>query len=393
MMNERAPVNDLPNGLNGVERRFNTLVIELSIRLFAIGVLIYWTFIIIQPFAAIILWSVVLAVAFYPIFRVLAEILGGRPISAAVLMTLAGLVLIIGPVTWMGVGMIDPVKSVVAGFDSGDIAIPPPPASIKEWPIFGEQLYSFWLLASTNLRSAFAQVLPQLKPAGEFLLDMAKSAGAGTLKFLLSVLLSGFILAAAPQLLAGARALSRRIDPTSGEKFVDLAGATINAVSRGVMGLSLMQAVIGGTGMYLADVPGASLLTLAILVLGIIQIGPLIIVAPVIFWAWTTLPSGPALALTLCMLTVNYMDNVLKPFLLAHGLSTPMPVIFVGVIGGVLAHGVAGLFAGPVVLAVVWELTKAWVAEDLKVVNDEAAEPDFKVEPTSLPPAQGVEHL
>lgn len=394
MMDERAPVNDLPNGLNGAERRFNTLVIEMSIRLFAIGVLIYWTFIIIQPFAAIILWSVVLAVAFYPIFRVLAEILGGRPISAAVLMTLVGLVLIIGPVTWMGVGMIDPVKSVVAGFDNGDIAIPPPAASIKEWPIFGEQLYSFWLLASTNLRSAFAQILPQLKPAGEFLLDMAKSAGAGTLKFLLSVLLSGFILAAAPQLLAGARALSRRIDPTSGEKFVDLAGATINAVSRGVMGLSLMQAVIGGTGMYLADVPGASLLTLAILVLGIIQIGPLIIVAPVIFWAWTTLPSGPALALTLCMLTVNYMDNVLKPFLLAHGLSTPMPVIFVGVIGGVLAHGVAGLFAGPVVLAVVWELTKAWIAEDLKVVNDKAVEPDFEVEPaTGLPPAQGVEHL
>ncbi len=392
MMDERAPVNDLPN-LNGVERRFNTLVIEMSIRLFAIGVLIYWTFIIIQPFAAIILWSVVLAVAFYPIFRVLADLLGGRQILAAVLMTLAGLVLIIGPVTWMGVGMIDPVKSVVAGFDNGDIAIPPPPASIKEWPIFGEQLYSFWLLASTNLRSAFAQILPQLKPAGEFLLDMAKSAGAGTLKFLLSVLLSGFILAAAPQLLAGARALSRRIDPTSGEKFVDLAGATINAVSRGVMGLSLMQAVIGGTGMYLADVPGASLLTLAILVLGIIQIGPLIIVAPVIFWAWTTLPSGPALALTLCMLTVNYMDNVLKPFLLAHGLSTPMPVIFVGVIGGVLAHGVAGLFAGPVVLAVVWELTKAWIAEDLKVVNDKAAEPDFEVEPTSLPPAQGVENL
>lgn len=387
-------MNDQPNGLNGVERRFNTLFIELSIRLFAIGVLIYWTFIIIQPFAAIILWSVVLAVAFYPIFRILADILGGRPILAAVLMTLAGLVLIIGPVTWMGVGMIDPVKSVMEGIEAGDISVPPPSASIKEWPIFGEQLYAFWLLASTNLRSAFTQILPQLKPAGDFLLGMAKSAGTGTLKFLVSVLLSGFILAAAPQLLAGARALARRIDPSSGEKFVDLAGATINAVSRGVMGLSLMQAVIGEFGMYLADVPGASLLTLAILVLGIIQIGPLIIVAPVIFWAWTTMPTGPALALTLCMLTVNYMDNVLKPFLLAHGLTTPMPVIFVGVIGGVLAHGVAGLFAGPVVLAVVWELTKAWIAEDLKAVTDNAAaEPDFDAEPVELPPAQGVEHL
>ncbi|MBM3640192.1 MAG: AI-2E family transporter, partial [Alphaproteobacteria bacterium] len=95
---------DLPNGINGVERRFNAMVIELAIRLFAISALLYWTFIIILPFAAIILWSVVLAVALYPIFRVLAEMLGGRPITAAVLMTIAGLVLIIGPVTWMAVG-------------------------------------------------------------------------------------------------------------------------------------------------------------------------------------------------------------------------------------------------------------------------------------------------
>ncbi len=389
-----APVIGLPSGLNGSDRRFNALVIELAIRLFVVGALIYWTFIIILPFAAIILWSVVLAVALYPIYRVVAELLGGRPITAAVLVTIAGLVLIIGPVTWMAVGAIEPIKVVVAGFDNGDIAIPPPPASIKDWPFVGEQLYAFWLLASTNLRSAFTQILPQLKPAGEFLLDMAKSAGAGTLKFLVSVLLMGFILAAAPQLLAGTRALSRRIDPSSGEKFVDLAGATINAVSRGVMGLSLMQAVIGGAGMYLADVPGASLLTIAILVLGIIQIGPLIVVAPVIFWAWTTLTPAPALALTVCMLTVNYMDNVLKPFIFAHGLSTPIPVIFVGVIGGVLAHGIAGLFAGPVVLAVVWELGKAWIADELKAVDESEAEPDFNVEkPPGLPSAQGVENL
>ncbi len=129
------------------------------------------------------------------------------------------------------------------------------------------------------------------------------------------------------------------------------------------MGLSLMQAVIGGLGMYLSHVPGAGLLTIAILVLGIIQIGPLLIVAPVIFYAWTQMTTAAAIGLTLCMLTVNYMDNFIKPFLLARGLSTPIPVIFIGVLGGVLAYGVPGLFVGPVVLAVVWELTQAWIEE------------------------------
>jgi predicted PurR-regulated permease PerM len=120
-------------------------------------------------------------------------------------------------------------------------------------------------------------------------------------------------------------------------------------------------------------VPGANLLTIGILVLGIVQIGPLVIVAPVVFWAWTTQPTAVAIGLTICMLTVNYMDNVLKPFIFAHGLSTPIPIIFLGVIGGVLAHGVAGLFVGPVVLAVVWELANAWIAEETAALDQEGA--------------------
>ncbi|PPD43375.1 MAG: AI-2E family transporter [Methylocystis sp.] len=358
---------------NGGERRFNALFIEMSIRLFVIGFLAYWTFVIIAPFGAMIVWSVVLAVALYPLFDRLSPLLGHRPTVAAALITLAALVIVIGPVTWMGVGAIDPVKGVIAGFDSGDIVIPPPPASVKDWPIFGPQVFEYWELASTNLRSAFSQLLPQLKPVGEYLLGMARNAGVGTLKFLLSVILSGFLLAYAPQLMIGMRALARRIDPTNGVSYLNLTGATINAVSRGVVGLSVMQAVIGGLGMWLADVPGANLLTITILVLGIVQIGPLIVVAPVVFWAWTTLSTPVAIGLTICMLTVNYMDNVLKPFIFAHGLSTPIPIIFLGVIGGVLAHGVAGLFVGPVVLAVVWELGNAWIAEETAALDQEGA--------------------
>lgn len=385
-------MSDQHNGLNGVEKRFNTLFIEISIRLFLIGALIYWTIVIIQPFAAMLVWSVVLAVAFYPVFEPLSRKLGDRPNTTAVIMTIAGLLLVIGPVAFMGVGAIDPVKTIIAGFENGDLSIPPPPESVRDWPLVGQQAYSFWLLASTNLSSALSQILPQLKPVGEYLLGAVRSAGLGTAKFLLSIILSGFMLAYGERLLASILALARRVDPATGEKYVELTGATINAVSRGVMGLSLMQAVLGGVGMTLASVPGASLLTIAILVLGIIQIGPLIIVAPVVFWAWTTLAPLPALGLTICMLTVNYMDNVLKPFIFARGLTTPIPVIFIGVLGGVLAHGIAGLFVGPVVLAVVWELAHAWISDELDPRPQGEAAPVVE-KPPQLPPAQGVERV
>jgi predicted PurR-regulated permease PerM len=217
------------------------------------------------------------------------------------------------------------------------VPIPPPVESVRSWPVIGPQLYDFWELASTNLSAALAQVAPQLKLIGQYVLGMARNAGAGTLKFLVSVLLAGFVLAYGPQFLAATRALAARMDPTHGHRFVELAGATINAVS---------------------------LLALAILVLGIIQIGPMLVVAPVIFWAWTHLGTPGAVALTLCMLSTNYIDGAVKPFVLAHGLSTPVPVIFIGVIGGVIAHGFAGLFVGPVVLAVIWEIGRAWIGEE-----------------------------
>ncbi len=349
---------DRPESFN--YRQFNETFVEMAIHLGFIGFLAYWTFILVSPFLPFIVWSVVLTVALYPAFNWLASMLGGRRGLAAALITLMGLLVVIGPVTWLGLGLIDGLKIFVEQLDSGKL-IPPPPETIKTWPLIGQQLYDDWALASTNVRSALTNLLPQLQLLGGILLDTVSSVGTGMLKFLVSVIIAGFLFSPGPPLVVAVKRLARRIDSTHGEKFVALAGATIRAVSRGVIGISILQAVIGGVGMLLAGVPGASLLTLAILVLGIIQIGPMLIVAPLVVWSWSTMTTGHALALTACMAAVSFIDNILKPFVLTHGLASPRLVTFIGVIGGVLAYGFPGLFVGPVVLAVAWDLANAWV--------------------------------
>lgn len=341
-------------------RQFNATFVEMAIHLGFIGFLAYWTFILISPFLPFIVWSIVLTVALYPAFDRLAAGLGGRRGLAATLITILGLLVVIGPVTWLGLGLIEGLRTLVEQLDSGKL-IPPPSEAIKAWPLIGQPLYDYWALASTNVRSALTPLLPQVQLLGGILLDTVSSVGTGMLKFLVSVIIAGFLFSPGPLLVVAVKRLARRIDATHGEKFVELAGATIRAVSRGVIGISILQAVIGGAGMSLAGVPGASLLTLAILVLGIIQIGPMLIVAPLVVWSWTTMTVGPALALTACMATVSFIDNVLKPFVLTHGLASPRLVTFIGVIGGVLAYGFAGLFVGPVVLAVAWDLANAWI--------------------------------
>jgi predicted PurR-regulated permease PerM len=125
-----------------------------------------------------------------------------------------------------------------------------------------------------------------------------------------------------------------------------------------------LQALLAGIGLKAAGVPGASLIAFFVLILGIIQIGPSVILIPVIIWSWITMETTTALIFTAYMVPVNLVDNILRPILMSRGLRTPMLVIFVGAIGGTLSNGIIGLFVGPIVLAVAWDLLVTWVRDD-----------------------------
>jgi predicted PurR-regulated permease PerM len=161
----------------------------------------------------------------------------------------------------------------------------------------------------------------------------------------------------------------RRLVSRRGDEFVQLAGATVRNVSQGVIGVSLLQALLAGIGLMAASVPGASLITLFVLILGIVQIGPSVILIPVIIWSWLTMETTTALIFTAYIVPVNLIDNILRPLLMSRGLSTPMLVIVIGAIGGTLSNGIIGLFVGPIVLAVAWDLLVTWVREDANTLT------------------------
>jgi predicted PurR-regulated permease PerM len=196
------------------------------------------------------------------------------------------------------------------------------------------------------------------------LLGAAGSLRAAVLQFLASVIIAGFLFSPGPVLVETVAAfLQRRVSRRGGE-FMQLAGATIRNASQGVIGVSLLQALLAGIGLMVADVPGASLIAFGVLILGIIQIGPTVILIPVIIWSWMTMETSAALLFTAYMVPVNLIDNILRPIIFARGLKTPMLVIIVGVIGGTLSNGIIGLFVGPIVLAVAWDLLVAFVHEN-----------------------------
>jgi predicted PurR-regulated permease PerM len=346
------------------QRRSSEEVIQIAIRLALLAFLIYWSFLLLSPFIPILVWSVVLAVALYPAYDWLAVHLGNRPRIAAAIVTLAVLAVFLGPATWLGIGLVDGLRNISDQLTSGDLVIPAPPSSVKNWPLIGATLYEFWQTASINVATALRQLTPYLKPLAGPVLEVAGSAGTGTLKFLLAVIISGFLYPYGPALVAASRRALTRIVPERSESFLALAGATIRIVLQGVIGIAALQAMLAGVVLKLAGVPNAGVLAFAILVLGIIQIGSVPILLPVVIWVWMVKDVGSAVLITIFLGLVGISDNALKPLLMGRGLSTPVLVIFIGVIGGTLAHGIVGLFVGPIILSVAWELMMAWIGRD-----------------------------
>jgi predicted PurR-regulated permease PerM len=338
--------------------------IEVAIRLGALALLLYWSLLLVSPFISIVIWSAVLSVALYPAFEWISLRLGGRRRLAAALVTILSLLVIVGPASWLALGLVDSVRLIAERLDLANLTIPTPSSSVKEWPLIGEPIYQFWDLASTNLSAALAQILPQLKPLGSSLLRIGADTGLGIIMFLVSIIVAGFLFSPGPAIVEAVKKFARRLNPTRGEEFVDQAGATIRAVSRGVIGISVLQALLAGIGLMVAGIPQASLITFAVLVLGIIQIGPSIVIIPVIIWSWTFMDTKSALLFTAYMVPVNLLDNLLRPLVMGRGLKTPMLVILIGVIGGTLAYGITGLFLGPIILAVIWELFVSWIEDE-----------------------------
>jgi predicted PurR-regulated permease PerM len=344
--------------------RLTATWVELGVRLGVLAFLLYWAFILVRPFITIAIWSVVLTVALDPVYERIAAWLGGRRRLATLLLTVISLLTVIGPATWLILGLIDSLQTVSERFDLTGPVLPPPPSTVKGWPLIGEMIYDFWQLASTNLHAALARIAPQLKSLGSALLQIGTEAGTGAIKFFIAIIIAGFLYPQAPALGDAAKIFARRIASERGEEFVQLAGATIRVVARGVIGISALQALLAGLGVLAAGVPGASLITSAVLILGIIHVGPAVVLVPLIIWSWFSMETTSALLFSAYMIPVSLLDNILRPLLMGRGLQTPILVILIGVIGGTLSQGITGLFLGPIILAVIWELLVAWIRDN-----------------------------
>jgi predicted PurR-regulated permease PerM len=344
-----------PANKEAVER-----AIEIAIRLGLIAAMILLCVWVMRPFLVPILWGIIIAVAAWPGYSLLLGLLKGRRLLSSSLFTLLALILLILPVLMLSGTVVEGVSSIHDAVHQGELNVPPAP-DLSAIPVVGPEVETFWSTASENLEEALESIRPQLQMIGTRLLSFAANAGAGILHLLIAIVIAAILLAKSEGADRVASALAQRLAGDQGRRFAVLAESVVRSVSRGILGIALIQALLGGLGMLVAGVPAAGLWAILIMILATIQIGAFPVLLVAAGYLFYTGDLTTAILFAIWSAIVASLDNVLKPLLLGRGVPVPMAVIFIGAIGGLLNAGIIGLFIGPVILALGYELFLAWL--------------------------------
>ncbi len=319
---------------------------------------------ILRPFLTSIVWATMIVVATWPILlRIQARLRNSRGLAVAV-MTLLILIVVIVPCL-VAVGTIiekgDDIADRVRALE--DFKMPPPPEWLDKIPIAGKRIIERWQnFAALSHEELVVRVTPFARRVVTWFIAQAGSIAMMFLEFLLTVIIAAILYAKGETAATGVRKFARRLAGQNGEEAVLLAARAVRGVALGIVVTAIIQSSIGGIGLVLTGAPGVAVLTAVMFILCLAQIGPGLVLIPAViwmYWAHGALWGTVLLAFTVVAATV---DNFIRPVLIRKGADLSIVLIIAGVIGGLVAFGIIGLFIGPVVLAVTYTLLKVWVS-------------------------------
>jgi predicted PurR-regulated permease PerM len=346
------------------DRNFQKNAMASFIQIAAVVILVVWCLRIVAPFVSIILWGMIIAVALYPLHNSLAGKLGGSEKLSATLFVLLGIAILIVPAYMLAESSVTSLKSIGEQLNTGAVSISPPNDSVAEWPLIGERVHAIWSAAAENIEETLNNYEDQLRDLGRRVVGFAGSMVVGILQFVASIIIAGVFLVGAEGGRRASLTFTSSLVGDRGEALTDLAVATIRSVAKGVLGVAIIQAFLSAIGLVVMGIPAAGIWTFAVLLLAIVQLPPIIILGPIAIWVFSVADTVPATIFLIYALVVSVSDGFLKPLFLGRGMETPMLVILLGAIGGMIMSGIVGLFIGAIVLALGYEILMAWMSTD-----------------------------
>jgi predicted PurR-regulated permease PerM len=339
-------------------------IVDIIIRLGILFLLLSWCFDILKPFILILVWAAVIAIAIYPIYSSVSKFLRGKRILTIVLLIFILLSFIVIPSVLVTESLFEGINYIREVYEKGEHLIPPPGAATAHWPSITKPIIDIWQAASDNLQETAITYSEQLTVFGTWILSAFAGIGKGILQFNVSIIIAGVFLAYSASLKEASKIIFVKLAGKNGDHFATITVMTIRNVVKGFLGVAVIQSVMAGIGFFIADVPFAGLWTVACLLLAVIQIGVGPIAIPVAIYMFSVSDTTTATVLAIWLALTLFSDNILKPILLGKNSPVPMPIVFLGAIGGFIYNGFLGLFLGAVILTIGYKLFISWLYEE-----------------------------
>jgi predicted PurR-regulated permease PerM len=334
-----------------------------ALQLVALGALVVASLWIVKPFLLAGIWAATLAIATWPLLLRAQAWLFGRRALANALLTIVLLLILVIPL-YLGIHAIVVNVDQIEGLSQSlaTWSVPQPPDWLERIPLVGAKLASEWSdIASASSEELTTRVAPYARDAAAWFVGQLGSIGALFVHFLLTVVLTALLYANGERAADGVLRFARRLAGERGESAARLAAAAVRAVALGIVVTATIQSALVALGFAVVGMPYAAILTAVSFLLAVAQIGPLPVLIGAVIWVYSTQGAGWGTGYLIWAVICGSVDNVVRPVLIKRGADLPLLLIFAGVIGGLLAFGVVGLFIGPVVLAVAYTLLLEWM--------------------------------
>jgi len=340
--------------------------IDTYIRIVILSILLVASYFIVKPFLLIIIWSALVAVALYPYYDKVIKLFKGRKkglVTTALILVLLAIIII--PTIKLSTSIVNSAMQIKDSFEAGTISIQPPADKIKDWPLVGERVFSAWSQANENMESFFVEYKDELSKLLGSLFSSFTGLMGSVFLALFSLIFAGVFMFSAEGGYKTSIKFANRLIPGKGDELISMVTDTIRSVVKGILVVSIIQAALAYLGYVVIGLPGAAIFALLVLIFAIMQLPPIIamIVPIAIVLSSSEISSTAGIVFAIYSLIVSMSDSFMKPIFLGKGLQTPMMIILIGALGGMISMGMLGLFIGPVILAIAYQLYNAWVSE------------------------------
>ena len=331
-----------------------------------LGALFVATALTLKPFFPAILWAIVLAVTAAPVHRQLVHRMPGRPRLSGTLISLGLFLVLILPAFALTRAIIHYTPGIIAWVDqvSGE-SFSRAPAPIRNIPMVGGLLSDNWEIISQHVNSWVAHFKADIESWLVWALQQVENVGLFMFEIGFAIILAGVFLANRERLTGFTVSFFDRIGGDFATHLLDRGVSTTRSTVRGVVGSAIAESLVAAFGYWLAGVPAWALLGGLTFFAALVQVGAPLVWIPVAIWLFAENQMGWAIFIVAWgALAVYGMENFSRPILAGKGADLPGLLIFIGVLGGFFAWGLIGVFLGPVILAVAWDLIRTWLQSD-----------------------------